>query len=76
VKDPKSQVFNSKTLIQKCYTSAINIDLYDRATDSLEQITHLLHRAYATLAARGFNYVAATQTTLVTESRLSAGRDT
>lgn len=70
MKDPKSQVFNTKTLD----TSAIEIDLYDRATDSLEQITHLLHRAYATLAARGFNYVAATQTAVVTESRLSAGK--
>ncbi len=70
MKDPKSRVFNTQTLD----TSAIEIDLYDPEKDSLEQITHLLHRAYATLAARGFNYVAATQTTLVTESRLSAGQ--
>ena len=55
-------------------TSSINIDLYDPAKDSLEQITQLLHQAYATLAARGFNYVAATQTTVVTDSRLSAGK--
>ncbi|MBP6747073.1 hypothetical protein KA344_17715, partial [bacterium] len=66
MKDPKSQVFNTKILD----TNAIEIDLYDRATDSLEQITQLLHQAYATLAARGFNYVAATQTAAVTESRL------
>ncbi|MBA4078414.1 MAG: GNAT family N-acetyltransferase [Cyanobacteria bacterium PR.023] len=50
------------------------IALYDPTQDSLEEITNLLHQAYASLAARGFNYVAATQTTAITESRLTAGK--
>ena len=51
----------------------MKITLFDAKTDSIEEVTELLHRAYAGLAARGFNYVAASQTAAVTESRLTAG---
>jgi GNAT superfamily N-acetyltransferase len=53
--------------------SAVTIALYDANKDSLDELTLLLHRAYAVLADRGFNYVAATQSPLVTEKRLQAG---
>jgi GNAT superfamily N-acetyltransferase len=52
----------------------VKIALYDPTKNSLEEITDLLHQSYASLAGRGFNYVAATQTTAVTESRLTAGK--
>jgi len=53
--------------------SSVTIGLYDANRDSLEEITLLLHRAYAVLAEMGFNYVAATQSSLVTQERLNAG---
>jgi len=53
--------------------SAITIDFYDSIRDSLDEITNMLHRAYAGLAEMGFNYVAATQSTVVTQKRLTAG---
>jgi GNAT superfamily N-acetyltransferase len=53
--------------------SAITIDFYDPTRDSLDEITNILHRAYARLAEMGFNYVAATQSTVVTQERLIAG---
>jgi GNAT superfamily N-acetyltransferase len=54
--------------------TSIKIELYDPLNDSIDEITELLHRAYATLAARGFNYVAATQSSEVTVSRLTSGQ--
>jgi GNAT superfamily N-acetyltransferase len=54
-------------------TSAITIDCYDPLRDSLDEITDLLHRAYARLVEMGFNYVAATQSSVVTMERLTAG---
>lgn len=44
-----------------------------RSTDPIGPITTLLHRAYSSLAAMGFRYVATTQSDEVTESRLSRG---
>ena len=44
-----------------------------RPGDSIEQITTLLHRAYAGLAADGFSYVATHQSTEITASRLQSG---
>lgn len=68
----------AKTAASEAATEAKALDtriaLYDPTQDSLEEITDLLHQAYASLAVRGFNYVAATQTTTVTESRLTAGK--
>lgn len=55
-------------------TTVFEIELYDPTRDSLEQITQLLHSAYAKLASKGFNYVAATQSTEVTQSRLNSGQ--
>ncbi len=43
-------------------------------TDSFEEITALLHRAYAPLAARGMAYVATHQGADVTANRCSRGR--
>ena len=54
-------------------TSTLKITIYDPLQDSLEEITALLHQAYAPLAAMGFNYVAATQDADVTLKRLTAG---
>jgi hypothetical protein len=54
-------------------TESITIDGYDAVRDSLDEITAMLHTSYAVLAAMGFNYVAATQSTLVTQERLAAG---
>jgi GNAT superfamily N-acetyltransferase len=42
--------------------------------DSIEALTTLLHRAYAGLAALGFNYTAVDQTAEVTRSRIRDGR--
>jgi GNAT superfamily N-acetyltransferase len=53
--------------------STIAIDFYDPLRDSLDEITDLLHRAYANLAEMGFNYVAATQSSIVTIERFAAG---
>lgn len=44
-----------------------------RPDDSLESLTALLHRAYAPLAARGWNFTGADQTVAVTRSRISSG---
>jgi predicted N-acetyltransferase YhbS len=41
--------------------------------DSIDEITELLHRAYAALGARGWNYTAVDQTAEVTRSRLAEG---
>jgi len=38
--------------------------------DSVPELTHLLHRAYAQLAARGFNYVACDQSDDMTRRRI------
>jgi predicted N-acetyltransferase YhbS len=43
------------------------------ADDSVENLTALLHRAYATLGARGWNYTAVDQTVEVTRERLAEG---
>lgn len=53
--------------------SEVKIDLYDPSRDSLDEITDLLHKSYAGLASMGFNYVAATQSALVTAKRLTVG---
>ncbi|WP_343294032.1 GNAT family N-acetyltransferase [Vandammella animalimorsus] len=42
--------------------------------DSAEQITALLHTAYATLAAQGWNYTAATQSAQTTRERIAHGQ--
>jgi hypothetical protein len=41
--------------------------------DDLAALTSLLNRAYAELAAAGFNYTAATQDAVVTGRRVSVG---
>jgi predicted N-acetyltransferase YhbS len=43
------------------------------ADDNVENLTALLHRAYATLGARGWNYTAVDQTVEVTRKRLAEG---
>lgn len=43
------------------------------ATDSLETLTALLHRAYARLGAMGLNYTAVDQSVDVTQRRVAAG---
>jgi GNAT superfamily N-acetyltransferase len=40
------------------------------ASDSLEELTDLLHRAYATLGARGFNYTAVDQSVAATREQI------
>jgi GNAT superfamily N-acetyltransferase len=52
--------------------STIEIREY-RATDSVAEITTLLHDAYAELARMGFRYLATHQSEEVTERRLSRG---
>ncbi|MHB1205030.1 MAG: GNAT family N-acetyltransferase [Rhodospirillaceae bacterium] len=42
-------------------------------TDSLTELTKLLHAAYAPLGQRGFNYTAVDQTEDVTRSRIARG---
>jgi GNAT superfamily N-acetyltransferase len=44
------------------------------ANDSLEEITAVLHRAYARLAAMGFNYTAADQDVETTRKRFDGGQ--
>ena len=44
-----------------------------RETDSMEELTDLLHRAYARLAEMGFRYYATHQTPEVTKERCAAG---
>jgi GNAT superfamily N-acetyltransferase len=44
------------------------------ATDSLSELTRLLHAAYASLAAQGWNFTAVDQSVEVTRERVSAGR--
>jgi GNAT superfamily N-acetyltransferase len=44
------------------------------ATDSIETITTILHRAYAQLAAMGLNYTAVNQTAEVTRKRFDGGQ--
>jgi GNAT superfamily N-acetyltransferase len=48
------------------------IEAYRRDLDDIEEITRLLHRAYAPLLAAGMNYTAATQSDDVTRARLDA----
>lgn len=43
-------------------------------TDSLVDITHLLHRAYARLGAMGLNYTAVNQTPETTAARMAGGQ--
>ncbi|WP_245411068.1 GNAT family N-acetyltransferase [Microvirga flavescens] len=43
------------------------------ATDSIDDLTSLLHRAYAGLAAMGFNYTAVDQSADVTLARIADG---
>jgi GNAT superfamily N-acetyltransferase len=44
------------------------------ATDSLQELTELLHRAYARLAAMGLNYTAVNQSSEVTAQRIEGGQ--
>jgi len=44
-----------------------------QATDCLEQLTGLLHAAYASLAAQGWNFTAADQGVETTRSRIAEG---
>ncbi len=44
------------------------------AQDSVEELTKLLHRAYARLGAMGLNYTAVDQTPEVTAKRLTGGQ--
>lgn len=44
-----------------------------RPSDSLDELTALLHRAYARLAALGLNYTAVDQTAEVTARRIEGG---
>lgn len=48
----------------------IDISEFDRERDSLDELTRLLQRAYAGLAAMGLNYVAATQSAQTTARRI------
>jgi GNAT superfamily N-acetyltransferase len=43
------------------------------ATDDIEVLTGMLHRAYAVLGAAGMNYTAVDQTAEVTRARLNSG---
>jgi len=43
-------------------------------SDSIEALTHLLHRAYARLGAMGLNYTAVDQTAEVTARRIAGGQ--
>ncbi|MEO8244637.1 MAG: GNAT family N-acetyltransferase [bacterium] len=43
-------------------------------SDSIPELTRLLHAAYAELAALGFNYTATDQSDAVTQKRISGGR--
>jgi GNAT superfamily N-acetyltransferase len=43
------------------------------ADDSVEDLTAFLHRAYAALGAKGWNYTAVDQTVAVTRKRLAEG---
>ena len=53
----------------------MNVTIRDcRLPDDLHDLTELLHRAYAELAARGLKYVASYQTPDVTEERVRSGR--
>ena len=45
-----------------------------QATDSLDEITALLHRAYARLGAMGLNYTAVDQSIEVTAERIAGGQ--
>jgi GNAT superfamily N-acetyltransferase len=44
------------------------------ATDSIEELTQLLHRAYARLGAMGLNYTAVDQTSETTRRRIDGGQ--
>ena len=44
------------------------------STDSLQELTELLHRAYARLAEMGLNYTAVDQSSEVTEQRIEGGQ--
>lgn len=43
-------------------------------SDSLEELTRLLHASYASLAAQGWNFTAVDQSVEVTRERVSAGQ--
>lgn len=44
------------------------------ATDSLDELTALLHEAYASLAAQGWNFTAVDQSVQVTRQRVASGQ--
>jgi hypothetical protein len=43
------------------------------ATDSVADLTDLLHRAYAPLAAKGLRYIASHQSEVITRERMENG---
>jgi GNAT superfamily N-acetyltransferase len=45
-----------------------------RATDSIAELTKLLHRAYARLGAMGLNYTAVDQSEAITAKRIEGGQ--
>ena len=54
--------------------SELRIEPFYLEEHSLDEVTRILHEAYAPLAAMGFNYVAATQTSDTTRKRLMSGQ--
>jgi GNAT superfamily N-acetyltransferase len=52
----------------------VEVRLLD-ASDSIEELTDLLHRAYAPLAVMGFRYVATHQDAARTRQRVGGGRE-
>lgn len=44
------------------------------STDSIAELTELLHRAYATLGSMGLNYTAVDQTAEITAQRIAGGQ--
>ena len=52
---------------------SVHVRLLDPATDSFEELTALLHRAYAPLAAQGLRYSATHQSAEVTRQRAAQG---
>lgn len=49
------------------------IEQFAADRDSIDEITQVLHQAYRRLAEMGFNYIAATQSSLVTAARMDSG---
>jgi GNAT superfamily N-acetyltransferase len=59
--------------LTKKFFSCLAIEQYAAERDSIDEITNLLHQAYRHLAEMGFNYIAATQSSLITAARIDSG---